>query len=138
MKPHLVFLTASGAAVVAAVAAGVVVMGGPGQARLHRLDAERVEALGRIAGAVEAYRRERHVLPDSLAALAAQEGSFTAAALGDPESGTPYEYLVTGPGTYRLCATFAAPSEEDAAVRWRHGPGRTCFDQAVGPEPAAR
>lgn len=134
MKPHLVFLAASGAAVVAAIAAGVLVIGGPGQARLHRLDAERVQALERIDGAVNAYYRQHHALPPSLPALAAQEGNFTAAALRDPESGQPYAYGPNGPASYRLCAVFAARSDEEVEVKWAHGRGPVCFARTVGAE----
>lgn len=132
MRPHTVFLAASGAAVAAAIAAGAFVIGGPGQARLRHLDGERIQSLERIAGAVDAYHRQRHALPPDLKAAADQEGVFPASTLRDPETGQPYLYAPTGADSYRLCAVFAARSEDDVEVRWTHGKGPVCFARTVG------
>ena len=134
MRPHLVFLTASGSVVVAAIAAGVFVIGGPGQARQRHLDVERVQSLERIAGTVDTYYRQRHAMPPSLQALA-PIANFPGSTLHDPETGAPYRYEITGPASYRLCAVFARRSEEDEAVRWTHRAGPVCFAQAAGAAP---
>lgn len=132
MRAHVVFLAASGALVAAAIAAGVMVMGGPGQERSRRLDADRAEALSRIAGALDAYHRQHRALPPSLDVLATQSGDFPAATLRDPETGQPYRYQTTGAATYRLCAVFAASSRDDVEIRWAHAPGLVCFDETAG------
>jgi hypothetical protein len=46
----------------------------------------------------------------------------------DPATGAPYEYRVTGPSSFELCATFDGPRDEDFMARWNHAAGRHCFE----------
>lgn len=126
-----VFLAVACVAVALAVAVGLKLVGGPGQARMRHLDGERVAALTRLASDIDAYRRGHGGLPATLEGLAAQRNDLPEAQLRDPETGAPYEYRATGPAAYELCAAFAAPSDEEVAIRWRHGRGRTCFALAA-------
>jgi hypothetical protein len=83
------------------------------------------------------YHRDRGFLPPSLDALAETESGLAPANLGDPETDEAYEYRVTGAETYELCANFGAASGPEDAIRWRHKPGRTCFD-LTAPRPRTR
>lgn len=115
-------------AVLVALALGVRAIGSPGDARLHRLDATRVEALERISVAVDVYAHRHHRLPEDLQALR----EFSNLRIEDPDTGRRFEYRTTGERQYELCATFARPTPEDAPPTfWSHPDGRHCFALAV-------
>ncbi|MDX1418543.1 MAG: hypothetical protein R3181_01135 [Rubricoccaceae bacterium] len=103
--PGTWLLLAAGAVVVAAVVAGLLTVGGAGEARLERLDRERLADLDRIERALA--RDRTRPLPPSLDrdALALSEADLT-----DPATGEPYGYRPLSDSTYELCATFALPS----------------------------
>jgi hypothetical protein len=132
--PALV-LGLAAAAVVAAVAGGVWVMGSPFEQRLRRLDAQRVDDLASIADAVEVYWKRHERLPASLGDLAGESGIRFASA--DPEGGTPYEYRPGEQDAYSVCATFARDSDAGAgrtrrlarSGEWNHTAGRQCFER---------
>jgi hypothetical protein len=118
---------ASAAAVAAAVIAGLAVTGSPATQRLERLDERRVEDLGRLARAVNTHWAQRHELPGQLEN--AVDGLSLRAAPVDPSSGAPYDYRVTAPGKFELCASFSRPSAGAAPGDfWHHEAGRTCFE----------
>lgn len=132
--PTLFFAGLSGIAVLAAVAAGVAVIGTPGQIRSQRLDAQRVADLRAIAAAVDGYRQRYGALPPGLEAVRRAEalrGYGDGPALADAVSGQAYEYRVTGTSSYELCARFDAEAREGRTPGipgfWRHGAGRRCF-----------
>lgn len=115
-------------AVLAAVAAGLWMIGSPGDVRRLRLDDRRVNDLRSIATSVDVLWSRQQALPASLDDLPPAVG---ATALVDPVSGQRYEYRVIDAGTYELCATFEAEGHPvmygyDEAF-WRHGAGRQCF-----------
>lgn len=120
----------AGIVVLAAVIAAIAVMGSPSQQRLMRLDERRVDDLGRIAMAIDAYHKEHGRPPASLAALAAEPGVRLPQ---DPESRQPYGYEVLGKAEYRLCAQFDTDTAEATDPQpwlrapWVHGAGRQCF-----------
>jgi hypothetical protein len=110
----------------------MILVGSPGEARLHRLDDARLEALQRLSSSADAQLKLRGALPATLEQLAQQDGALSPSSLRDPETGAPYGYRPLGAGRYELCAVFAAASDADTALRWRHGPGRTCFSLTPG------
>jgi len=111
---------------------GLVVSGSPGQRRQLRFDQQRVSDLQRLSNQLEQYWQRNEVLPPTLSGLV--DGTRVAAVPDDPESGSPYEYLIDGPRSFRLCATFALPSEEDPyQTFWNHSSGRTCFSFLAEP-----
>lgn len=128
-------------AVFAVMLAGLVFAGSPVQARRARIDDQRIEALRRIAGAVDQYAERRGVLPDSLEALLRVPDAFSAETLRDPESGETYAYRPTGPMTYELCAVFRTDRTGSRARSlgefWKHPAGRACFRLEVT-KPASR
>jgi type II secretory pathway pseudopilin PulG len=122
-------VSVAGLLVVAAVAAGLVLLGSPREARLHRLDDQRLSAIQALSNTVAAYSQAHKALPDTLEQVAADQNWLTPSALRDPETGAPYEYRKTGQAAYELCARFATTTDDDVPLHWRHGPGRACFSQ---------
>ena len=131
-------IAAAGIAIVTLVWGGLVV-GSPFSERLRKLDERRIQELGTIETALDRFClgppevREKGApkalvapLPrslDELASVAVVERPRTI----DPATGLPYEYRVTGPSSFELCATFDLPRDEDLAPRWNHTAGRHCF-----------
>jgi type II secretory pathway pseudopilin PulG len=130
-------------AVVAVVlGAALFVLGSPAEERRRRLDERRVAGLQDLARTIDLYRGDEGALPRDLAALAEWRGA--GALDGDPVTGEPYRYRVTGDATYELCATFAASSQERPEARyrrstgafWRHPAGDHCYElEAKKPDP---
>jgi hypothetical protein len=124
-------LAAIGSAVVlAAVGAGLYVAGAPSEARLMRLDEQRVLDLRSLAGAIELYRNAEGELPRSLADTVKPQRVWRLPV--DPETGDPYEYEVIDTRSYRLCAQFARRSRDSPGMSfWKHDAGMQCFDVPV-------
>jgi len=118
--------TAGAAATVAAVLvviAGLLTLGMPSRARERRLDGLRVEDLSQLSSSIDIYWNKHSALPLTLDSL------VSARQLDRVRS-------------YRLCATFAQPSDTSAdpihgngfevlgpnSHSWRHGAGESCFD----------
>ncbi len=115
----------------AAIVAGLVLLGSPAQERARRLDERRVQDLLVIAGAVDLYWTRRGALPSSLDDLSSEPGAKIAVA--DPRTSQAYEYRPVAERTYELCARFEAESPASPrGVRdefWSHGAGRQCFSR---------
>ena len=124
-------LAAIGSAVVlVAVGAGLYIAGAPSEARLTRLDEQRVLDLQSLAGAIELYRNAEGELPRSLADVVKPQRMWRLPV--DPETRAPYEYEVIDARSYRLCAQFARRSRDSPDVGfWKHDAGRQCFDIPV-------
>ncbi|MEP7087896.1 MAG: hypothetical protein ABI884_11360 [Gemmatimonadota bacterium] len=135
---------AGAAATIAAalvVVAGLMVIGAPSQARDRRLDQLRVDDLSSLSVAVDDYWSKHSTLPNAADSLVSTHQLDKVPT--DPVSRAPYTYLVSGERSYRLCATFAQPSDTAASTdvrdwtlaigarhshSWRHGAGKSCFD----------
>lgn len=89
---------------VAAIAAGVMIIGSPAEQRGRRLDERRVEDLRDAARGVNLHWTRHGRLPASLDLLSREAGVNVATR--DPASGESYEYRVLNDTTYELCATF--------------------------------
>lgn len=126
-------------AAVVVVVAGLLTLGMPSRARERRLDGLRVQDLSQLSSAIDMYWSKYAALPPTLDSLVStrQLGRVPL----DPQSNTAYTYLVSGERSYRLCATFAQPSDTGAGPMydgftalggnshsWRHGAGESCFD----------
>ena len=135
MNIHRVAVIGSIAVVVAAVIAGLWLIGSPADQRQQRLDERRVSDLEQLSQAVYRHRNERRALPASTSELV--NGRRLSRLPFDPSTEEPYEYRVTGERQFELCAVFARPSRpEDAKDFWQHGAGRHCYEFDV-PEPPA-
>lgn len=122
-------------AVVAAVVAGLALAGSPGDARLQRLDRQRVSDLYRIADGINMYWARHQTLPPDLETLL-EELAFDPYV--DPDTGLPYTYRIVASDRYEICATFATDCRrvDGTCVPWRanrdwqvpgHGVGEQCF-----------
>ncbi len=136
--------------IVATVAAGFFIVGTPAQARLYRLDAQKVSDLQNIQYQVANYYQLKQKLPTDLSEVA------------DPLSGTvvpmdtqlnqAYAYRITTPPySFEVCATFNAASTNTSVMNmyaqpttvptathmggdsWAHGVGQACFERTIDP-----
>jgi len=136
VSPGKVVLSIATAVVLGSIVAGVILVGGPAEGRIERLDDERVEDLQSIMRAVDQFWKDHDRLPETLEDLARDPREQVSTI--DPTSGEAYEYVVLDENTYRLCAVFdgesRAPSRAPAGF-WSHASGRHCFELA--PKPTA-
>lgn len=118
------------AAVLLAVAGGLLVLESPAQQRTRRLDERRVSDLREIARAVDLFSTRHDRLPASLDELSRELGAGVA--VRDPTTGEPYEYRTLGERSYELCAAFERSTTGQTGWRgrgfWAHGAGRHCFE----------
>ena len=110
--------------VLGALGGGFYLIGPPSEARARRMDERREMDLQRLQLAADLYWTRNKRLPASLEELAKEAG--TSIYERDPESGTPYQYMVKGEDSYELCAEFARESDGRSEF-WAHGAGRRCF-----------
>ena len=136
--------------VLVTIVAGFFIVGTPWEARKYRFDEQKVSDLQNIQYQVVNYWQLKQALPAALTDLADPiSGAYIPV---DPQTGQPYEYSVTGPMSFELCASFNAearsqtvngrtvplapyPAAEKGVVEnWQHGEGRTCFTRTIDPE----
>ncbi len=110
LPPASVLSGVSAAVVIAAVAAGLFVLGSPAEERARRFDERRVTDLHAIAAATDVYWTRHARLPESLEELASEPG--VRIATGDPASSLPYGYRALDDAGYELCAYFERESVE--------------------------
>jgi hypothetical protein len=134
----------SAAAVAGAVVAGFVLAGSPARQRLVRTDLRRISDLSTLQNEIVNYYRAKNALPQSLDQLTNSISGYRS--LNDPQSQRPYEYRMTGPQSFQLCADFSLPSKEQNSKgnppystpgvsdwNWSHGSGRECFTRTIDP-----
>lgn len=128
--------------VLAAVVLGFVTIGSPKEQRMIRLDTQRASDLASIQWEVLNHWQSKKVLPQSLETL---PDDFTGYRIpADPETGEAYEYRVTGPLSFELCATFVRSNMHDGSSKlsyprdpwgpdasFEHEVGRTCFERTI-------
>ena len=124
-----VLLGAAVAAVLAAVVAGLFVLGSPTEERARRMDDRRVADLQGIRAATDLFWTRHSRVPASLDDLSAEPG--VTIRTGDPSSSEMYGYQPLDSIGYEVCATFEQESREIARDPnkdlWAHGSGRQCF-----------
>ena len=130
LSPESVFIGAAGGAVIAAVTAGLFVIGSPMEERARRIDDRRVTDLQGIMAATDLYWTRYSRLPASLDDLTAEPGVRINTT--DPASSEIYGYQPLDSLDYEVCATFEQASgeitREPTRDLWAHGPGRQCFE----------
>jgi hypothetical protein len=129
LPPGSVLLGASVATVLAAVVAGLFVLGSPREERARRVDDRRVVDLQGIAAATDLYWTRHSQLPASLDELTAEPG--VRISTSDPARSEFYGYKPLDSIHYEVCASFERESEEPsrdpARNLWAHGSGPQCF-----------
>jgi hypothetical protein len=126
MNVQRVALAGCLAVVVAAVVAGLWLGGSPAEQRWLRLDEQRVFELTQLANAAERRWDREQRLVDTAAGLV--DGQILTRLPTDPTTREPYEYRVTGPRQFEVCATFDRSSRPELAGDfWFHEAGYRCF-----------
>lgn len=139
----------------ASIIIGFFIIGTPMDQRNRRFDEQRISSLQMIQGQIINYWQMKASLPTDLYKLQDSISGFTVP--DDPQvlsedRGYPiYEYRITGPLAFELCAKFSAPSEPNAKFgrnfgvmnskpynvyddNWNHAVGRVCFSRTIDPE----
>jgi type II secretory pathway pseudopilin PulG len=135
LQSPLLFGVLAAFVVVAAIIAGLVVIGSPSEIRMRRFDERRASDLAAISNAISTYRLTHESVPQQLDDLRrSQQGTGYGYSLKDPE-GRPYEYAVKDASSYELCAVFATATDAGTgptayrSVFDKHGIGRQCFSR---------
>ena len=131
--------------VVAALVLGFMNTQTPNEVREYRLDTTQTNDLSLIQSNIESFYSIDNTLPQTL------DEAFQGIEIPiAPEGRAGYEYRVTGPTAYELCATFANESTKaeqqqfaepmyanDMSLKgnmnWTHGAGEWCFERKVAP-----
>lgn len=124
---HTLFGGALAVIVAGACIAGLVITGGPGQARKEKEDAARLAAVSQTAYALACYQQAKGEIPEDLAQVdAALDDAATgirepgrcldARIAADPVTGAPFRLQRAGTGVTHICATFAAKHDADETV----------------------
>jgi hypothetical protein len=132
---------------VVSLSVAFMVMGSPADRRARRFDEDRVNDLNNIYYSVQSFFGENRVLPESINNILARLPSPVQSVINDPTSGAPYIYETTGTSTFKLCATFASPSDDrdvktkvpavsyqmygNGYTDWSHEAGDYCFDRVI-------
>ena len=138
---------------VVTIIAGFFIVGTPGEARLARFDAQKVQDLQNIQSQVTYYWQAKQKLPTSLEIL--NDPLTYMVVPVDPQSGEAYSYSMVDDLTFSLCATFNTedrtstmmnekhPTYEMSAPMpygrsgqqdsWQHDAGNVCFERTIDP-----
>ncbi len=145
-KPHYARYVswAVGLLVVLTIAAGFVIIGSPQQARMARIDQQRINDLQSIQSQITYYYQQKQKLPATLDELNSPLQGFVVPT--DPETHAAYGYeLYPGQApAFGLCADFktqnlssqslyGGPSSSQNDI-WPHNATRTCFDRTIDPD----
>jgi hypothetical protein len=126
MNVQRVAVVGTVAVIGAAIVAGLWLIGSPAEQRLLRRDEQRVNDLRRLANSADFHWNSDRVLPDTAQGLV--DGQMLTRVPTDPTTREPYEYRVTGPLQFEVCATFERPSPpREVGDFWYHDVGRRCF-----------
>lgn len=143
-KPNKALLGVAALFVLASIVFGFMTFGSPRTQRDMRFDNQREANISDIQWQVLNYWQTNEKLPADLSMLTDDFSGYGVPV--DPETGAAYEYSVTGPLSFELCATFAHastagyPAERPMPVdSWggygdlQHEAGRTCFERTIDP-----
>lgn len=123
------FIGVAVTAVIAAVVAGLFVLGSPTEESARRIDNRRVTDLQGVMAATDLYWTRHSRLPSSLDDLTAEPGVRINTV--DPGSSVAYGYQPLDSLRYEVCASFERESDQISRDRrtdlWAHGPGPQCF-----------
>ncbi len=106
MRNYYLFVTGLGVFVLALVIVSFFVSGNPFEQKNFQLDEQRTNDLNNLHYAIESYYTQSVGLPTNLNQV---ENTSN---LLDPQTHQPYEYAITSPITYSLCANFSSNSKD--------------------------
>lgn len=123
-SPHAIIGGVLVAVILVASATGLIIAGGPGEARKQKEDGVRLQAVEKTALALVCYQREFGSIPEDMSAVEAElsraesgvrsrKGCDFAALVPDPVSGEHFRLVREGGRVTQICATFAAASSYD-------------------------
>jgi len=133
--------------VLGSIIAGFFIVGTPGAQRNRRFDDERLQNLQSIQDQAVNYWTQKNVLPPKLSDLEDSISGFKVPT--DSATKLPYEYNITSPLSFELCANFAtndadfgisasaqanSPYLNSFQQNWFHNSGRVCFTRTIDPE----
>lgn len=134
-------------AIVLSIGAAFLIMGTPGQVRLHRFDDQKVSDLQSIQSRVINYWQQYSALPIALSDLNDPLSRYRIPA--DPQTGQSYVYTTQNAQSFTLCATFNSVSQNAGQTspympasaqmggvgddNWIHGEGQMCFMRKIDP-----
>jgi len=133
-----------GALVIVAILAGFLIVGTPQQARLYRVDQQKVYDLQNIQSQIVTYWQQKQTLPSQLSEV--NDPLYGMTVPVDPETGAQYTYTRTSNSSFKLCADFNMSSRGgeqsytmpyygyDSQQNWVHEAGEHCFDRTIDPE----
>lgn len=139
------FMWGSMVFVLATIVGAFFIVGSPATNRALRMDSQRVSDLTSIQWQVINYWQSKTKLPVTLDET---KDSISGTVIPvDPETGAVYEYKVTGPRSFELCATFGLDSLTISGPKtipvdyygnpdenWQHASGRVCFARTIDPD----
>lgn len=141
--PNKALLGIASLVVLASIVLGFATFGSPTTQRDMRFDGEREMHLSDIQWQVLNHWQANEKLPADLSMLVDDFSGYNIPV--DPQTGEAYEYTITGPLSFELCATFALESVGRGNERpmpvdswgymgsFQHEVGRTCFERTIDP-----
>lgn len=138
---------------VVTIVAGFFIVGTPGQARLARFDAQKVQDLQNIQYQIINFYQAKQKLPGTISDL---NNSLNYGPVPvDPQTSKGYIYKPGEGLSFKLCAVFNTESRANQAAiypetrtiavpervggkgvaqdNWQHGAGQVCFDRTIDP-----
>jgi len=77
-------------------------------------DHKRIINLGQITNSINSYYQDNFQLPQSLDKITTNANDSTTPLIKvDPQTNHPYQYVITGLTTYKVCANFSTASSKD-------------------------
>ena len=140
--------------VLLSIIGGFMVIGSPVTARKIKFDSERVSNLQNLQWRIVEYWQAKGNLPAELSLI---EDSISGFRLPlDPVTDLTYQYQITGPLSFELCADFALANNSksdsiysearpiyimdksnpfiDGGENWQHESGQSCFTRTIDPD----
>ncbi len=128
--------------ILGSVVLGIVLIGSPSKQRDFANDRQRVMNLESTQSEIVNFYQAKGRLPKTLEEMV--DPLVGGVVFTDPETNEAYEYEVTGPLSFKICATFKTDSKEtkqtDSMVdfpmiagmeHFEHGVGEKCFERTI-------
>lgn len=137
-RHHRHFVVAACVMAVTTFVWGIILVGSPAYGRAQQFDNQRVNDFRAIQSEIYnyVYGARRYdvpapatlpkALPKTLEEVVAQ-AQYERPNITDPSTGVPYEYKITSPTTFELCAIFDLEQNEKYNIFWEHPKGHHCY-----------